>query len=1663
MTDRLDPLAAAADIEDGYKRYLKTLLAPRVPDLATAFDEAVDRTSLLTRGPLLELTPPYQPGASLRELIAEGVLHPGFVEFAATMSLDRPLYRHQETAVRKIVAGRNLVVSTGTGSGKTESFLLPILNELIAEKAAGTLGPGVRALLLYPMNALANDQLERLRGLLAATPDITFGRYTGETPQRQSDGESSYSALRPGKMRLPNELLSRDEMRATPPHILLTNYAMLEYLLLRPRDVELFDGEYAGTWRFIALDEAHVYDGAQGSEVASLLRRLRDRVGHERRVQCVATSASLSGSTEDRQGIEATAFAQKLFDAEFEFVDGDRDRQDLVTAARMRRRDEPTWTLDDAKLLELAAPDAELGWIATNSPVGDVADALHRERHIADLTAHAAAGPVEVDDLAAKLWPGDELASRKLEALVALGSRVRDAEGHSKALVNERNPVLSARYHLFVRATEGAYVSFAEDGPRVLLSRHEIDPVTGRAVFEFGTCQRCGAVHLAGEPTTVEGRRFFRPAKRDSKVKWLVLRANAAEDVIDEDETTLSEDDESANSTGVGALCTGCGVLGVGATGCAAGCPGGPVLQVREHPTAQRVMSKCTECGARSRQVIRRLRTDVNAAPAVITTALYQNLPAADDFETAELVGGGRKLLMFSDSRQSAAFAAPYLASTYGRMLERRYLTEALHDPKNSGELLSAEDLAADARAVAERVGHFDESATRSTRLRAVHPWVMAELMSMDQRQSLEGLGLMAVSLFRSRKTEIPRGFTGLGLTGDEFWGLLEELVKSIRLQGAMTLLPEVDIKQSIFEPRNTRIYLRSMQSDRKRRIISWLPGGRPGTTNNRILLIRKVLGALAVDVPAEKVLEGCWKFLVDHGYLTVQNNSSEGVVYQLDQEKLRLGPGASATWYRCDACRRLTTHNIRGLCPQGACDGVLGEYVVPAIDLDTNHYRTAYRTLAMVPLFAQEHTAQWEATEAAVVQRRFIAGDINVLSCSTTFELGVDVGELQSVMLRNMPPKTANYVQRAGRAGRRAASAALVVTYAKRSSHDLSKFQKPESMIAGRMRIPWVPIDNVRIGRRHAHSVALAAYFRHRFDTEDEREWRYAGSFFEPDPETGESAATQVREFLTPVPPEIRESLRKVLSANVAGEIGVETDEWVETLCDLLGNAEHDIRSDIATFQGLIEDAKHADKLQLGARLQKTLKTIRDRQLLGYLANKNVLPKYGFPVDTVELRTSHCEGDIGAALELSRDLGQAIYEYAPGNQIVAGGKLWTSRGLHKLPKRELEELQYRVCKECNHFECGHVLDVAAVCPNCKQDFGAIRTCVLPEFGFDADRMPQDVRSEPPQRTRSGASYVETIGDSSGVFCWPPDGHVEVQARAGTRAKLAVISEGAGGGFRLCAWCGWAEPYTKGKGSAKAHSRPATGTACDGPLHVVSLAHRYETDVAEFTFPDFAYDKDAEPAWLSVLYALLEGASEALEISRDDIDGTLSWSAAGSRSIVLFDTVPAGAGAAKQIAEQLELVLRCAADRVQRCECGAETSCYGCLRSYRNEWFHDRLTRAGAMEVFEQLKLLGTQAPAPEDLYVGAVLASRAVRELLADLSGSGLPEPEVGIEVGRHYWPVEIAWPTAKVVVVEGDDDDRDIGLTADGFQVVRVEGMDAVSLRDMVSAAVPSVPRTR
>ena len=495
----MDVIATAEQLSLTYRRYLRSLLPVRDPDLARSLRDAIDGSPLLTKGPLLEATPPYATGASLRDLISCGVLPGGFARLGgAALPLDRPLYAHQEQAVRKAAAGRNLVVATGTGSGKTESFLLPVLSELIRERDAHMLGPGVRALLLYPMNALANDQVRRLRQVLANTPDITFGRYTGETPERPAEGASLFDALNPGETRLPNELLSRAEMRDTPPHLLLTNYAMLEYLLLRPADMDLFEGAHGGHWRFVVLDEAHVYDGAKAEEVGMLLRRLKYKTCRTERVrppadrpaslQVIATSATVGDSPE-----AVMEFAAKLFDAPFEWVPHDESRQDLVRATRLARP---------------AGPAVDVPGLSPEDAAG-----LGRVR------ALLAGGPLPFADLAAAAG----FSAQRLAELVALGAAARDESG-APGVVRQVPPVRTGhgrRVHL-PDGRAARRVAGRRDTGRGLGGRRG----TGRRDTGRRLAGRRGTARwLAGRPARVAGQAGDMPGVLGGGVRVRLLQA----------------------------------------------------------------------------------------------------------------------------------------------------------------------------------------------------------------------------------------------------------------------------------------------------------------------------------------------------------------------------------------------------------------------------------------------------------------------------------------------------------------------------------------------------------------------------------------------------------------------------------------------------------------------------------------------------------------------------------------------------------------------------------------------------------------------------------------------------------------------------------------------------------------------------------------------------------------------------------------------------------------------------------------------------------------------------------------------------------------------------------------------------------------------------------
>jgi hypothetical protein len=1544
MKDVLNPLHASQLITQTYRRYLRSLMPVREPGIATALSDAIAGSPMLTKGPLLEAVPPYAQGATLAGLVEQGVLHPGIDALRGDeLPFGRPLYQHQEAAIRKAVTGRNLIVATGTGSGKTESFLLPIFNSLIQEKAAGTLGPGIRALLLYPMNALANDQLKRLRGMLATVPDITFGRYTGDTPHTAREGLDTYQLLNPTTQKLPNELLSRDEMRASPPHLLLTNYAMLEYLLLRPEDVDLFDGAYSGRWRFIALDEAHVYDGAKAAEVAMLLRRLHDRVAPHQRLQCIATSATLG---DDPQPV--VDFATKLFHAPFEWVDGDPSRQDLVGAFRVPMPAGPFWgplaeadyrrlaTVDGAKqeILDLAA--------AHGAAFDDAGDALAHEKTMADLRGLLADGPMAFPDVAHAMF-ASESAEETLAAVVAVGSSTTD---------NSASAVLSARYHLFARATEGAFTCLTTAGPHVSLARHESCTSCAGAMFEFGTCKRCGAVHLVGAVRALDGGHRFEPRiRREDRQVWLLLG---------EAPMVADEDDEAFDPTPVTGddfqLCGTCGALHARRVAVCGqeGCTETSLWPVRRLNTRQDSPSGCLVCGARSTAAVRKFESGNDAAAAVLATALYQSLPPADDDGMADQPGEGRKLLSFSDSRQAAAFFAPYLEDSYGTIQRRRLILSGLANNLHSNEPASAADLIFHVTKAATAAHVFERRKSQQEREREVALWVAQELVAIDDRQSLEGTGLLRVDLDLDPRWRPVPGLLTVGLTEDECWTLMIELVRSVRQQGVLTMPGGVSPRDEAFDPRRGPIYLRENGADATRKVLSWLP---TRGVNRRMDYVRRVLRALdaSIDLAAD-VLSACWTVITAQrdGWFVTDTVRTIGAVRQLDHRSLRMSlVNRDRPVYRCNVCLRISPVSVRQVCPTLGCDGQLSPFVAPSLQDDDNHYRVVYQSMIPTPLTAMEHTAQWTSLEAANIQQRFLRGEINVLSCSTTFELGVDVGELQSVMLRNMPPTTANYVQRAGRAGRRAHSAALVLTYAQRRSHDLARYQDPVSMVAGQVRAPYVPLGNARIDQRHLHSIALAAFFRHARNMTNDV-FANAGDFFLPPAGGTEAPCTRVRPFLEALPDRVRESIDRVLPADVQAELGVADGRWIEDLDALLEKTRLQLAQDVVMFEKRRTEAYEARKDQLIQRYSKTINTLKRRNLLGFLANRNVLPKYGFPVDTVELRTNYSAEPIGSKLELSRDLSAAIYEYAPGAEVVAGGVLWQSGGVYRLPDRELIGQHYLVCHRCQQFREGDE-NLDPLCPSCRTPARSpAREYRVPEFGFVAGKTRKP-STTPPKRSWNGATYVVSLGTDLIEHTWRTNEGGSVTTRAGSRGRLIALSEGYNGsGYLICDWCGAGMTMTNKL--PRIHAHLLRGGDCTGTLRLRSLAHPYETDILQLGFDTLATPLGANTSWWrSALYALLEGAAERLEISRTDIDGTLDVQPDGTAGLVLFDTVPGGAGSVLRIAEHLDQVVAGAQNRMAGCDCGLETSCYGCLRTQRNERYHEELSRGWALTTIENL------------------------------------------------------------------------------------------------------------
>jgi hypothetical protein len=1583
MTSIFDPLAASHRISEDYVRYLRTTFSPDDPVLRADFDRELGDGSRLSRGPILQASAPYKAGASISDLIEDRVLSDELRQLgSAGLGIDRPLYVHQEKAIRKLASGRNVIVATGTGSGKTEAFLLPILDSLLRERESGTLQQsGVRALLLYPMNALANDQLGRLRELLQAFPDVTFGRYVGDTSHTQGQGRSAHRR-RFGVDPLPNELVSREVMQARPPHILLTNFAMLEYLLLRPFEAAFFDGPTGEHWRFLVLDEIHVYDGAKGAEMAMLLRRVRDRVnGSESgQLRCIGTSATLGKGREDAPRL--IQFGERIFGEPFEWVEDDLLRQDIVEAEREDLVHGPaTWFFPEDQLTALrdafrsgqstAQIAGFLGEIAgmpkpkpAETPALWLGRSFASETHVVALQTALRKGSLEIENVAADVMSGEDRPAL-LAALVdiCVGSHL---EGTNR-------PLLPARWHFLLRALEGAFACFAESHPplepRLLLSRHEECPSCKNlgqrsAMFEVGVCRRCGVPHLVGKITLNEaGLPSFTALPMTDQLPVnlvFVSTLDAAGSDADEDES-VADADAAASAHARWRLCLGCGAIERDSNPlCGCGTEVAEVVDVRPNNIDQPLRT-CVVCTARTSGagIVRRFLTGADAPVAVVATSLYQSLPPAppatseDEWSTHQSVGEGRKLLSFADSRQDAAFFAPYLERTYNRALQRRLLWEALQRRSDLGSVRPTELYVPLTNAAKEN--SVVDAGERSVADQA-RDWIHAELLSSDRQQGLQGVGLVEIGIAPPPGISVPGPLSSkLGLEGEEALDLVRILLGTLITRRALTRDDLVDYEDPIFGGYPlTSVRLTGSAN----RIISWIPSGK-GATNQRVTYLQRVLDACGSNASPVELLETMWtRWLTgpDSPWSSVLipfNDPKAGILHRLDSNRIEfsaLSPDHQPM--RCNRCRQTWWRAVRGICPGVRCDGVVRP--IPASD-DQNHYRRLYTSMSHIGVRVEEHTAQLTADVAGQRQQEFIDGRINILSCSTTFELGVDVGEVVAVLMRNVPPSPANYVQRAGRAGRRAGSPALVVTFAQRRSHDLHFFDEPFAMIDGHVAAPILEIENPHIVRRHLNAIAFSAWERLSLSASFPVGHKKVSDFLFP--EVG-APSDQMMAWLHSQPEALGDAVERICPPGLRDHDDLKLSGWA-WLDGLDGDpsipgmgrlrvAQARVRQEVADLEQTEEELAAEKNYGPAGAVKRVRETLTRQASLQFLAQKGILPKYGFPVDVVSLRLPEQPN-----LDLDRDLAMAIVEFAPGAEIVADKRLWKSIGIERPAGLDFIVKRWRECGHCgtlrtwladtaDQLECG-------VCGSIEvSGAGAF---IHPIFGFVGEMMRRPPGDSRPVRQGFRQYFFTDYAGGAPTPVSVALGRGAIDVCYSRQGQITVLNEGRkSAGFNVCRWCGWAasclEPVP-----IDSHKVPgSTRRVCRGVPVRLTLGHEYLTDSVELRLGG-SFGRDQVRSTLHALLAVVDQVG----IENNDVNGVPHASVSGNDAMVIFDSVPGGAGHARRISEVLPELFEAALRKVSLCECGEETSCYGCLRSYRNQTDHERLTRRDAIEVLNAL------------------------------------------------------------------------------------------------------------
>jgi len=1651
----LNPLVLRDELNQTLARYIGTAVRvsrARTPELSKALQEKLRRESFV-KGPYLESLPDFRKGKSLLDLVDGGFMHEQWLRMVNSghdWLLNRRLHSHQETALELGRKGDNFLVATGTGSGKTECFLFPLIDQLFRE---GDLDkPGVRAVLIYPMNALANDQLYyRIAPLLLnalGNPGITFGRFTGQvssTAKRETEeakllgNPELLKALGPQcASRIPGAwCLTRQEMLDRPPHILLTNYSMLEHLLLLPKNAPLFSGSQL---KFIVLDEIHTYAGAQAIEVAFLLRKLKNRLGLESgKVQCVGTSASLqAGRTK-----ELVTFASDLFGETFRsVVDETRELHPELVAPPLVPTQPATfwaqalWALE--KLDDRTGEDLVREWnsqcsqweidplkVPANAPAlgPELLKVLRRCADMQKLAGLLKGGRPLFEAVAAQLFPeGSKTDQREaLRALVTLGVIARPGP--------DDLPVLPARYHLAVRGIEGAVVrldSGATEGWSDLRLVKSHQDTSGIPYFPLLVCRNCGEPYLEAWQEGERGPLHAHAGRGDHRVVLRLMAADQVEPVEDDegDGTTAPPPDSNALP------------VFVSVAGAVFQEPreGAVKLQrvplVKDEEDERLYAMKCAACGERAGRFPEAV-SPLKAGDDAITSVVGQKVLESQPGRTTGLIAehamlSARKLLAFSDNRQDAAFFAPYFEGTSFRIalrgaIVRVLIAECQAKPLNLVELRDEVWNRLQETQGGRLVFYAPQTLTAESERQAralLLEHITAQFCLPGMRRvSMEGLGVVRVHYDQgtmSRLVEAMKKPTVPALEGCEE-PLANWLLDSIRRQKAIKRYKGIDLSNDHvwgqWASRGNPGFLLQAEPNKPPHIRSFLPA--PNYTNLRTWFLEKCLG-LTRD-QAGILLNAFWNSAIRFGML-IQDNDK----FVLDLEKVALQFAGDQAVYRCDTCGGTAIHSVAGKCTEWRCGGQVSRIdpVTRAEQDPENHYLAQYAYDPAAPVFgiAREHTATIGTKDRDELEAKFKRGEVNLLSCTTTMEMGVDLGDLEAVLCRNVPPGIANYQQRAGRAGRRAQAAPVAVTVAQGGHFDQATYRNFDSYLLSTAPVPFVALDNPSFFRRHQVSVVLSRFLLYAIPRASNLGAPRLCELWPEGliPEQIQAFQDKVQHWL-----ESPEGLKGIQEGS---SLALTLDESLRSIALREENLSEEFKARMLRLVGEIgyqwqelanrrEEYKLDNKkLWLASRMEKEMDRLLGQHLVEVLSTMAIIPTYSFPIHNVALKVVTEQGGVGGygfdddELKLNRDAALGIREYAPGAEVVAKGRIWTSAGVVRSPREFMPELAYMVCPECNHVETASEKDkLPDHCRQCSAKAGGKRIFIQPK-AFLTSIKDRDGKDPGSSRIKSPAiqeARLLTYAPSSRFTStdlkmvrtfFAPAGHSLPGGGVGGGSdpdlicgQLFVANLGPKrGGYARCPRCEFAIAVgldaVANRKMPTAHNNPRTGDKCPANRlnPPIDFGHVFQTDVRSFLFsrPIPGGDGQGKPGDArqnfvrTLAEALRLAAADLLETNSRDLRAAFQIHDSTRAMVILYDQVAGGAGFVARLCDGGERSMARLVDRaIENLECDCEASCPKCLQDYSNQAHWDLFDRRPVLEWLEGIRTeqVSTEGIAPDN------------------------------------------------------------------------------------------------